>query len=282
MKSPAGLQRIDTVFKPIRSQEEIRGLRERFFRAVARVPKVKKVKPLKMRFRRKITEDDLRRGLFLRYGGQPHLGVARMSLSEVARQLRIPQASFFNAFKRYTNDGFQVINRHKLPRPHHKRMTKLKDAVADYLLDFKTLQAWSGFTLEQRCKLIEQKFGISVRYRALSLFYRKHKVKRYVVGYKYQQEERMVDEADIQRYTLDLARRIVKGEKIIYMDESSVNLWMKNRQTWCNYSRPVRMQLNKFRGNGITVFGAIGSCLPKAVFMQSHTTSAANFLPFLS
>jgi len=51
--------------------------------------------------------------------------------------------------------------------------------------------------------------------------------------------------------------------------------------TWSSRIKPVKFPLNKFRGNGVTIFGAIGEHLPKAVFSLADTTNTEHTLAFL-
>jgi len=71
------------------------------------------------------------------------------------------------------------------------------------------------------------------------------------------------------------------GENIIYFDETSCNLWMRQRMTWSSRAKPVKFPLNKLRGRGVTVLGAIGECLPKAVFTIATTTNREFVMDFL-
>ena len=65
-----------------------------------------------------------------------------------------------------------------------------------------------------------------------------------MVSYGYQQAERASSLESIQRFTLELAKKIDAGENLVYIDESSCNMWMRKRQTWTSTVRPVKMQLN--------------------------------------
>ena len=44
----------------------------------------------------------------------------------------------------------------------------------------------------------------------------------------------------------------------------------------------MRMKLNKFRGHGVTIFGAIGTCLEKPLFMKCESTNMIDFRQFLT
>ena len=43
----------------------------------------------------------------------------------------------------------------------------------------------------------------------------------------------------------------------------------------------MKIVLNQERGSNVTVYGAIGACLPGALFLQAHTTNAQNTVLFL-
>ena len=91
---------------------------------------------------------------------------------------------------------------------------------------------------------------------------------------KYQfSQARKVPLADTQSFVVDLARRVEQDQLIVYFDETSCNMWMRKRMTWCTRDRPVRMILNPNRGKGVTVMGAIGHRLPFGVFGLAKTTN---------
>ncbi len=75
-------------------------------------------------------------------------------------------------------------------------------------------------------------------------FYKKNNIRYRVVNFRYQQEQRKRSQPAIAKFTFDLAKRIERGDKILYMDESSCNLWMRGRYTWTNREKPVKMQIN--------------------------------------
>ena len=85
----------------------------------------------------------------------------------------------------------------------------------------------------------------------------------------------------IQAFTVDLAKRIQNKENLVYIDETATNMWIRKRYTWSTRDRPVKMVLNQDRGHGVTVYGAIGECLPRAVFMLGKSTNNKEFAEFL-
>ena len=69
-----------------------------------------------------------------------------------------------------------------------------------------------------------------------------------------------------------LARLIQSGVPLVYFDETSFNLWLRNRKTWTFRDMPVKWVFNKARGHNITVYGGISAQLKKPVFMQAKST----------
>ena len=58
-------------------------------------------------------------------------------------------------------------------------------------------------------------------------------------------------------------------------------MWMRKRYSWCTRENPVRMHLNKDRGKGITIMGAIGHRLPFGVFGIAKSTNQVEVGEFL-
>ena len=88
-------------------------------------------------------------------------------------------------------------------------------------------------------------------------FYIKNKIKYRCVSYQYQQYLQR-GKGPVFDFAVQIARLIVERKNLVYFDESSFNVWLRNRRTWCTSDRPVKMSINKDRLRGITVFGAIG------------------------
>ena len=57
---------------------------------------------------------------------------------------------------------------------------------------------------------------------------------------------------------------------------------MRGRKTWSDPKNPVRWVHNKFRGNGVTVYGAISTNMTRPLFMLGKTTNKEYVLQFLS
>lgn len=73
--------------------------------------------------------------------------------------------TIYYALKRYNNRGEFVDNRIHNGRnnPRHKIGADLRRQ----LLDRDLLQKWSGYSLEQRCLLLEKDFGLKISQKGL-------------------------------------------------------------------------------------------------------------------
>ena len=192
----------------------------------------------------------------------------------------MPIMTVFNALKRYERDGMRFVDRRRNNFAKcWPNQFKIKGAVRDYLLSHEVLSEWAHLSLEKRVKKLAA-LGVKVRPRTISEFYRRHRVTYRVVKYQFSRAKK-VPLSEIQRFTVDLARRIARKEYIVYFDETSCNMWMRKRMTWSSRDDPVRMSLNADRGKGITVMGEIGSRLPFGVFGLAKSTNQWEVAEFL-
>jgi transposase len=67
----------------------------------------------------------------------------------------------------------------------------------------------------------------------------------------------------------------------VYFDEASFNLWLRAKRTWTPRELPIKYPLNKNRGKGITVMGAISPHLGKPLFTLESSTNSLAFQNFL-
>jgi hypothetical protein len=130
-------------------------------------------------------------------------------------------------------------------------------------------------------KILHQQTGLKICDKTLATFYKVHGIRYRCVGYRYQQAAKISTPERIQKFTIELAKRIRDGEKLVYMDETATNMWIRKRYTWSTKERPIKMSLNQDRGKGITVYGAIGECLQHGVFMLGRSTNRREFAEFL-
>ena len=84
-----------------------------------------------------------------------------------------------------------------------------------------------------------------------------------------------------QEYAIKLKEFIDGDKPLIYVDESSFNTWKKMNKTWAPKHNIIHLPLQNTRRKGVTVYGAIGACLRKAVFIGGETTCTDGFISLL-
>ena len=121
---------------------------------------------------------------------------------------------------------------------------------------------------------LEQRFSVKVTKMALQHFYWKHGIVFGVSSYQYVQAMNEGAYQRVRLFAVKLAKMISNPElNLVYFDEAGFNLWMRHRKTWGRQGCPVKMVLNKVRGKGVTVFGAIGVQMPRPLFIMERTTN---------
>jgi transposase len=128
--------------------------------------------------------------------------------------------------------------------------------------------------------LIQRDFQLKLSLKGLHNFYRRNNVRFLAVGYIYQQAIAKAPAA-VENFAVGLAKVIASGEPLVYFDEASFNLWLRGKRTWTPKEMPVKYPLNKNRGSGITVMGAISQHLGKPLFTLEKSTNSAAFQTFL-
>ena len=80
-----------------------------------------------------------------------------------------------------------------------------------------------------------------------------------------------------------MAKILESGREIIYIDETSTNLWEFKRNIWQprNTVLPMSYILPKTRGSNVTVIGAITNVKSNIFYHIGETTNIDNFLEFL-
>jgi len=104
--------------------------------------------------------------------------------------------------------------------------------------------------------LLERDFNLQLSLKGLQKFYKRNGVSYLAVGYLYMKTLGRPPDA-VENFAVKLAKVIAAEEPLVYFDEASFNLWLRNRKTWTPKIEPVKYPLNKNRGKGITVMGAI-------------------------
>ena len=127
---------------------------------------------------------------------------------------------------------------------------------------------------------MEQDFGLKITPKGLQLFYRRNNVRHLAVGYIYAQALARNTGA-VENFGVRLAKVIASGKPLVYFDEASFNLWLRNKKTWTPRDEPIKYPLGQNRGKGITVMGAISQHLGKPVWSLEESTNSRAFMLFL-
>ena len=115
---------------------------------------------------------------------------------------------------------------------------------------------------------------------SLIRLYKKHGISYRATGYmKYSGFK--VTEQERWEYARML-KNVIDGDKaLIYVDESSFNAWRRINKTWAPKYNVINLPQQDSRGHGLTVYGAIGTCLKKAVFTLGESTNPEGYCAFL-
>ena len=105
-----------------------------------------------LKFRRVLTENDVKRIHYYRHGTLAPSDEVKMSYLQIGKKLHLSPSTCFTALVRYKQNGNRFVN---------KRLTnwskawtknrKIKGADKEFLLSRATLQRWAGYSLVKRC-----------------------------------------------------------------------------------------------------------------------------------
>jgi transposase len=202
-----------------------------------------------------------------------------LSFKKIGQLVYCSPATAYTALKRFDAGTGRLLDR-RVYNGRNNRRLKITPKVQRHLLDPATLQRWGFMGLQQRCLQLERDLGVLIKPATLRDFYVKHNVRNRVVGFKYQQSQGR-PKTPVLAFSLCLAKLVQQRKPLVYFDESSFHMWMRNARTWTTPDCAVKWQIPKIRGQGVTVFGAISTDLPQPVFMKAPTTSKEHVLKFL-
>ena len=68
----------------------------------------------------------------------------------------------------------------------------------------------------------------------------------------------------------------------MYIDEASFSMWVsKPPKTWTSKESDIFAMDNESRLSSVTVYGAVGACLTKPVFMLASSTNYIDYIRFI-
>ena len=184
--------------------------------------------------------------------------------------------SIVNTFHR---NGNRPIEKARPGRPRRNVPDEVIHAIKHRLYE------WRFLSLNHRLQIIESEYGFKMSKPLLLTLYRRHGIKFKTAEYAYKRalrEHQSIDRERIQ-FARALGTLIKNHAPIIYMDETSVNLWQPahSQKTWMSDEAPIQAEINSRRLSSITIYGAIANFRSRPVFMVAKSTNKRDFHKFL-
>lgn len=105
--------------------------------------------------------------------------------------------------------------------------------ITDLLKDPKILREWAHLSLEARCGIIKEKYGIEMSRYTLANCYKELNIgylKIHSSFYSARSEEAMVGLRVI--FIKKIFKYMMEGREIVYMDETSTDCWATRSKIW--------------------------------------------------
>jgi transposase len=186
---PNGLPRKKTRAKraanptPRPARERLLQLQKRF-EPRPRPERKPRKRPYQPRCYHKMTEREVKEIVLARYGSLTDFSHWHATIASIARRFRRPNMTVQYAIQKWQQRGCFEDRREQ--NGQHVQFKVVQHKLKDLLLDQQTLQAWSGFTLADRCAILRQHNNVDIRWWALRYFYQKHGVRLLATNYIYQ------------------------------------------------------------------------------------------------
>jgi hypothetical protein len=130
--------------------------------------------------------------------------------------------------------------------------------------------------------LVEKVFQHKISHFLLWEFYKANGVEWKTGKAIYRKEQKEQKRLKQERFAFArlLSKLLDENVPIIFMDETTVNTWQMKTKSWSTKNDIVYHTRPSTR-LGVTVFGAIGNCLKKAMFMTAKSTNKNDYLNFM-
>ena len=121
--------------------------------------------------------------VMMRFGSITDFTHPKLSYSKIAKRMFRQPNTVHYAIKNFVKES-QVID-HRRNNGKHVQYQIVRHQLHDYILDRNTLVEWSGYSLQDRVLLLEQKKGVTISWQALRRFYLKNNVRFLQSNYIY-------------------------------------------------------------------------------------------------
>ena len=137
--------------------------------------------------------------------------------------------------------------------------------------------------MRERVIKVSQQLGFRVTYSRLRDAYIRLGIRytKQQYRYKIKDERRVALVQERLNYAVRLAELVCSKAPIIYFDETSFSNYLRPFKTWQRPKDPIKINMPQKRLGGVTLFGAIGTCLPAPVYMTGESTNAKEVKKFM-
>jgi len=213
--------------------------------------------------------------VLLRYGSLTDFSTVRLGYTEVAREARMLRPTVVYILRKFVRDGHQMLNHYKgSPR------RACSPAIEEYLTSKETLQRWAGMPLKWRVGQLQLEKQVACSRDVLRAVYLRHGISYRATNYMHYNGWK-VTEQERREYAQRLQPIIESDKPLIYVDEASFHTWKRLNKTWAPKHEIIHLPIQNTRGEGVTVYGAIGTCLKRAVFTLGDRTTPEGFSELL-
>jgi transposase len=195
----------------------------------------------------------------------------RLTYKKIGRLLCLPKQTVCSICNRYLRNGC-VLKEPALSRVGTKPR-KVTDAVFAAITSREALTEWAHLPLPMRCQVIEDRHGVKLTPGSLSKYYKQAAISKTKAMYAYVAAT-PIDQLRIERYNFCSTLTTILADysnEVIFFDETTFNGWQYPTKVWQPRDDAILVHLSPFRGQTVTVYGAISNRTP--VFMHSLATS---------
>ena len=171
---------------------------------------------------------------------------------------------------------------HPRKMPQKRGPVKMTREIIDHITDPKILRGWAHLNLEERCCLVEAKFGVKMTGQALGWWYRKNGVTKTRPQYKFlgalKRKRLRSEQVD---WCYDISKFMRRGFDIVWIDETTTNLWDCQSKVWQQRGDPLTIYRSSDRGKSQTIIGGLFMKSAELRWSFAKSTNKEDFLEFL-
>ena len=130
----------------------------------------RKYRPMERRQYRRLSIDEKRRIVFLRYGSLSAFGQPVRDQAEIGRMSRTPRTTIVHLLRKFVNSGHNLA----VFEPTSTVFSCIPRNLQGFLRDKRSLQVWAPYSIKERCQIIWKTFQVRLSSNLLRRFYIHH------------------------------------------------------------------------------------------------------------